>query len=85
MTVRNGQVTLVRQSYGERAFQEVLSGSVLPDLSLHLGGTGQRVGAKHPWSADFMGRFNDTTDQASGALSDWHREEFRACRLALSR
>lgn len=89
MTVRSGQVTLVRQSEGERGFQDVLSGSVLSDLSLHLGGTGQRVGAKHPWSADFMGRFNGTVDaatfEASGTLSDWHREEFRACRLALSR
>lgn len=89
MTVRNGQVTLVRQSEGERAFREVLSGSVLPDLSLHLGGTGQRVGAKHPWSADFMGRFDGTADaatfEASGTLSDWHRQAFRACRLALSR
>jgi hypothetical protein len=89
LTVRNGQATLVRQSDGERAFREVLSGNLLPDLSLHLGGTGQHVGAKHPWSADFMGRFNGTGDtvtfEASGTLSDWHREEFRACRLALSR
>jgi hypothetical protein len=89
MTVRNAEVTLVRQSEGERAFREVLSGNVLPDLSLHLGGTGQRAGAKHPWSADFMGRFNGTagqaTFQASGTLSDWHGEEFRACHLALSR
>jgi hypothetical protein len=89
MTVRDGQVTLVRESEGDRAFREVLSGNVLPDLSLHLGGTGQHITAKHPWNADFMGRFNGTADQAtfeaSGTLSDWHREEFRACRLTLSR
>jgi hypothetical protein len=88
MTVHNGQATLVRQLDGERAFQEVLSGHLLPDLSLHLGGTGQRVGAKHPWSTGFMGRFSGTADQAtfeaSGTLSDWHGNEFRACRLAFS-
>jgi hypothetical protein len=89
MTVRDGQVALVRESEGDRAFREVLSGNVLPDLSLHLGGTGQHITAKHPWNADFMGRFNGTGDtmtfEASGTLSDWHREEFRACRLSLSR
>ncbi|MFP3249238.1 MAG: hypothetical protein RXR20_32565, partial [Paraburkholderia sp.] len=73
MTVRDGQVTLVRESEGDRAFREVLSGNVLPDLSLHLGGTGQHITAKHPWNADFMGRFNGTADQAtfeaSGTLS----------------
>lgn len=89
MTVHNGQATLIRQSDGERGFREVISGNVLPDLALHLGGTGQRIGAAHPWYADFMGRFGGTVDQAtfeaSGTLSDWHRAEFRACRLTLSR
>lgn len=89
MTIHNGQATLVRQSEGDRAMREALAGNLLPDLSLHLRGTGQRVGAKHPWSADFMGRFSGTGDgatfKASGTLSDWHGAEFRACQLALSR
>ena len=89
MTIHNGQATLVRQSEGEHPFQEVISGNVLPNLSLHLGGTGERAGARHPWNTDFMGRFNGTPGQAAfqanGTLSNWRREEFRACRLALSR
>jgi hypothetical protein len=89
MTMRNGQATLVRQRDGDRGIREVLSGDVMSDLSLHLGGTGQRIGAKHPWSTEFLGRFggtiNHTTFQASGTLSNWHGEETRACRLLLSR
>ena len=89
MSVHNGQATLVRQSERDATFKEVISGNVLPDLSLHLGGTGQRAGDRHPWNTDFMGQFNGTTGpatfQASGTLSNWRREEFRACRLALSR
>lgn len=89
MTVHNGQATLVRQSGGDAPFREVLAGNVLPDLSLPLTGTGQNVGAEHPWYVDFMGRFGGSagaaTFQASGTLSDWHRDESRACRLLLSR
>lgn len=89
MTVHNGQATLVRQSGGGAPLREVLAGNVLPDLSLPLTGTGQNVGADHPWYVDFMGRFGGSagaaTFQASGTLSDWHRDESRACRLTLSR
>ena len=89
MTVRNGQATLVRQSTGERAFREVLSGNVAADLSLHLTGTGQNAVSQHPWSDDFVGHFAGTTEQATfqadGALSNWLGEKFRTCQLALSR
>lgn len=89
MTVRNGRVTLVRQSEENHAFREVLLGDIAADLSLHLAGTGQNAESKHPWSGDFAGRFAGTmqqaTFQADGALSNWRGERFRACRLSLSR
>ncbi|CAM2194062.1 protein of unknown function [Paraburkholderia kururiensis] len=90
MTVHNGAATLVRQSTGgEPPFREMLAGSVLPDRSLPLSGTGQATGVDHPWYVDFMGRFGGSTGaavfEARGTISDWHRDEIRACRLELSR
>jgi hypothetical protein len=89
LTIHNGQAQLVRQSHGERPYREVLTGTVAADLTLQLGGTGQYVDAQHAWTTAFTGRFAGTTDQpafqADGALTNWHGEKTRTCRLALGR
>ncbi|MCA8258265.1 hypothetical protein LGM89_33810 [Burkholderia sp. AU31624] len=89
LTIHNGQAQLVRLSHGEHPYREVLTGTVAADLTVQLDGTGQYADARHAWTTAFTGRFGGTTEQpafqADGALTNWHGEKTRICRLALGR
>ncbi|MGF6611856.1 hypothetical protein OKW45_006778 [Paraburkholderia sp. WSM4175] len=87
LTIRNGRGQLVRQSHGEHPYREVLTGTVGPDLTLQLSGTGQYADAEHAWTTAFSGRFVGTTErpafQADGALTNWRGDKTRTCHLVL--